>query len=142
MTKQFIYQTELQWTEQKKGVVSALGKPSFEVAVPPEFKGHEGIWTPEDLFVSSVNVCLMATFLYYAETEKLIFKSYKSSCRGVLEKTGAGFMFTTIELNSHIIVGTEGDISKAKQLLEQAEKHCLISNSIKSQVILTPLVEV
>ena len=75
MTKQFIYQTELQWTEQKKGVVSASGKPSFETAVPPEFKGHEGIWTPEDLFVASVNVCLMATFLYYAETEKLIFKT-------------------------------------------------------------------
>jgi len=33
---------------------SSSGKPSFRVASPPEFRGEEHVWTPEDLFVAHV----------------------------------------------------------------------------------------
>lgn len=133
----FIYKTTIKWTGSKKGVLSCSGKPNIEVATPPEFKGHPGVWTPEDLFVASVNICVMTTFLYYAEKEDLKFKSYQSQAEGVLEKTKSGLAFTAIEVKPEITVDS-GNIEKTARLLESSEKHCLISNSIKSKVILKP----
>ena len=66
-SKRYTYRTSVRWSQQKKGNISSPGKPEIEVATPPEFKGHEGIWSPEDLFVASVNVCVMSTFLAFAE---------------------------------------------------------------------------
>ncbi|MGH7545745.1 MAG: hypothetical protein ACREKI_06135 [Gemmatimonadota bacterium] len=42
----------MRWTGERKGVISAEGKPELGVATPPEFKGHEGIGSPEDLYVA------------------------------------------------------------------------------------------
>ena len=61
-SKTYTYRTCLKWTERKIGMLSSPGKPDLQVATPPEFKGHEGIWSPEDLFMASVNVCVMSTF--------------------------------------------------------------------------------
>jgi organic hydroperoxide reductase OsmC/OhrA len=59
----YLYQTHLRWTGEKKGRLSSKGKPDIEVACPPEFGGHPDIWSPEDLFLSSVEVCTMTTFI-------------------------------------------------------------------------------
>ncbi|MGH9425673.1 MAG: OsmC family protein, partial [Terriglobia bacterium] len=61
--KSFTYKTGLKWVEEKSGMLSSSGKPSLKVASPPEFKGEAGVWTPEDLFVASVEICQMTTFL-------------------------------------------------------------------------------
>ena len=50
--RKFIYRTNVSWIEEKKGFLCSSGKPTIEVATPPEFKGHEGMWTPEELFVA------------------------------------------------------------------------------------------
>ena len=71
--KVYLYHTAVKWTEQRKGVISCAGKPEVQVATPPEFKGHDGIWSPEDLFVASANICLMTTFLAVAERAGLAF---------------------------------------------------------------------
>ena len=69
--KKFIYKSSVIWQGQKLGLISSIDKPSFKVATPPEFKGHPGTWTPEDLFISSVNSCIMTTFLYFIEKKGL-----------------------------------------------------------------------
>ncbi len=73
-SKVYLYHTGVKWTEQRKGVISCAGKPDIQVATPPEFKGHESIWSPEDLFVASANVCVMTTFLAVAERAGLAFE--------------------------------------------------------------------
>ncbi len=60
--KVYLYHTAVKWTEQRKAIISSAGKRDIQVATPPEFKGHENIWSPEDLFVASANICLMTTF--------------------------------------------------------------------------------
>ena len=47
-------------------------------------------------------------------------------------------MFTEIELKPKIVVTQEKDIERAERLLEKAEQHCLISNSLKTKIILSP----
>lgn len=137
-TKKFIYKVKVKWLEAKKGILSSDDKPDFEVATPAEFRGHAGIWTPENLFVASVNSCIMTTFLFYAQKNDFEFVSYSSEAEGTLEHTNNGFMFSEIIVRPSIVVKQESDIEKAKDFIFRSEKGCLISNSIKSKVILSP----
>lgn len=132
--KVYTYHTSVKWTEQRKGVISCAGKPDIQVATPPEFKGHEGIWSPEDLFVASANICVMTTFLAVAERAGLAFRSYESSAEGRLELVDGKFQFTEIILKPVITLPPGGDAAKAKELIEKAEANCLISNSMKARV--------
>ena len=132
--RKFIYRTSVSWTEEKKGILCSAGKPTIEVATPPEFKGHEGMWTPEELFVASVNICIKTTFLYYAQKEDFKFLSYESEAEGVLERVENKFMFSEIKVKPRITVLLKDQIEKAKELIELSEKNCLISNSIKSKI--------
>jgi peroxiredoxin-like protein len=111
------------------------------VATPPEFKGHEGIWSPEDLFVASANVCLMTTFLAVAERAGLPLASYESAAEGRLELVEGKFQFTAITLKPTITLKAVSDAAKAKELIEKAEANCLISNSMKAKVTLEPVIQ-
>jgi len=135
-SKVYLYQTSVRWTEQRKGTISCAGKPDVQVATPPEFKGHENIWSPEDLFVASANVCLMTTFLAVAERAGLAFSSYESTAEGRLEIVEGKFQFTAITIRPSIILKPGGDPARAKELIEKAEHNCLISNSMKAKVTL------
>ncbi len=137
-SKRYTYRTAVRWSEQKKGVISSAGKPDVQVATPPEFKGHEGMWSPEDLLVVSVNACVMSTFLAFAERAGLAFAGYESDAEGTLELVDGKFQMTTIVLKPRITVAARGDIGKAKELILKAEANCLVSNSIKSRVTVEP----
>ncbi len=139
-SKTYTYSTRVRWTERKIGSISAAGKPDIQVATPPEFKGHEGIWSPEDLFVASANICLMTTFLAFAERAGLAFTSYESEAEGLLELVEGKFQFTRITLRPTLTVKRNEDTAKAKEILEKAEANCLISNSMKARVTLEPTV--
>lgn len=133
-SKVYLYHTSVRWTEQRKGLISCAGKPDVQVATPPEFKGHEGIWSPEDLFVAAANICLMTTFLAVAERAGLAFSSYESAAEGRLELVEGKFQFTEITLKPVITLKAVADAAKAKELIEKAEANCLISNSMKAPV--------
>lgn len=140
-SKIYTYRTGLKWTERKIGMLSSSGKPDLQVATPPEFKGHEGIWSPEDLFVASVNVCVMSTFLAFAERAGLAFTSYESDAEGRVELVDGKLQVTSVTLSPRVTVKSSGDVDKAKELLTKAESNCLISNSVKTHVTLHPTVE-
>jgi peroxiredoxin-like protein len=108
------------------------------VDAPPEFKGHAGVWTPEHLFVGAVNSCFMTTFLAIAENSKLDFISFKAAADGKLEKLDGGFMMTEIVLHPTLTLANARDAERASRILEKAEKHCLISNSVKTEIKLQP----
>ncbi len=135
-SRSYTYRTAVKWTGRRMGVASSPGKPDVQVATPPEFKGHEGIWSPEDLFVAAVNVCLMTTFLALAERAGLPLAGYESEAEGRLEMVDGKFQVTAITLRPKVALGPGGDGGKVGELLAKAEANCLISNSIKSRVVL------
>ena len=141
-SKKFTYETTVIWKEEKKGLLCSFGKETIEIATPPEFQGHEGLWTPEDLFVASVNVCIKTTFLHYAQKNNFEFLSYESKAEGVLERVEDQFLFSEIKVIPKIVVKPNTQIQKAKELIVLAEKNCLISNSIKSKVEVIPEIRV
>ena len=139
MDNNYSYNTEVEWTGERHGELRAPVRPNLTVDAPPEFKGHDGVWTPEHLFVASVNSCFMTTFLAIAENSKLDFVSFKASAEGKLEKLdGQGFIMTAITLHPKLLISHARDAERASRILEKAEKHCLISNSIKAETKLVP----
>ncbi|NIR53172.1 OsmC family peroxiredoxin [candidate division KSB1 bacterium] len=138
--KTFRYHTRLKWLGNRAGMLQSEGKPEFRVASPPEFKGEEGVWTPEDLFVASVEVCTMTTFLAFSQKLKLPIVSYSSRAEGVLEFVDGGYQFTKIILRPTIVVENEGAIEQTRKTLHDAHKRCLVSNSIKAEVMMEPVV--
>ncbi|MGZ5482045.1 MAG: OsmC family protein [Pyrinomonadaceae bacterium] len=142
MENQYSYATEVEWTGERRGDLSAPHLPDLEVDAPPEFKGHEGVWTPEHLFVAAVNSCFMTTFLAIAENSKLEFVSFSADAKGKLEKLeGQGFIMTEVVLRPKLLVSHARDLERAGRILEKAEKNCLISNSIKTETRLEPKVD-
>jgi len=138
--KSYKYSISVRWAGEKKGMLTTAGKPSVEVATPPEFKGHEGIWSPEDLYVASVNACIMTTFLAFAERAGLAFEGYESEAEGLLEFVDNRFVFTKIVIRPRIALRSGEDRIKAEEILHKAERNCLVSNSIRTEVSLEPTI--
>jgi len=89
--------------------------------------------------VASVNACFMTTFLAIAENSKLKFVSFSADAKGKLEKLeGQGFIMTEVVLRPKLLISHARDAERAGRILEKAEKHCLISNSIKTETKLEP----
>lgn len=130
-----VYETSARWTGERRAMMAADGLPSLEVGTPPEFPGgHPGIWSPEHLYVAAAEACLMTTFLAIAANSSLAFRSYESTAEGTMEKTDAGYLMTRIVLRPKVVVTDASRIERARHILEKAEKHCLISNSMKTRV--------
>ena len=140
--KSFSYENNIAWKSARRGVVRAPGKPDLEISSPPEFKGEAGIWTPEDLFVGSLNTCILMTFVAFATQKGLEFVAYECRAEGRLEFAEGKYRFTEVRLYPQIAVKSEADVERAKNILESAHANCFISNSISSAVTLTPEIRV
>ena len=138
-TKVFYYETEVEWTKEKAGQIKGPTLATITVGAPPEFKGQEGQWTPEHLFVASINTCFMLTFLAIAENSKLPLVSFTSTAKGKLEKVaGSGYQITEIVVKPRIVIASFEDLGRMPRVLEKAKENCFISKSIKSTVRLEP----
>lgn len=133
-----IYESSLRWDRDKIGTACfpEEGKPSITVATPPEFGGHRGIITPEDLFVAAANVCYMTTFLGTAANMGVHLISYTSNATGTLEKVDKLRMFTRIVLRP--VVEAEESEEQILRMLDHAKRRCIAANSMKTEVIIEP----
>ena len=142
------YHVQVNWNQDRKGVMCSheLNQHKnncIEVATPPEFpKGIPGIWSPEHLFTASVSSCLMTSFLAIADNFKLEFMDFRCPAKGTLEQVDGKLLMTTILLQPTVVVRDEKNRALAEKVLQKSEKICLISNSIKSKVIMRSTIEV
>ena len=138
----YLYETQVEWATGRKASLRSSGLPALEISPPPEFQGEPGIWTPEHLYVASVNACFVVTFLAIAELSKLDLVIFASHATGKLEKVeGSGFQITEVVLRPRLMVHHPRDLERAARLMQKAEKNCLISNSIKAIVKVEPEID-
>lgn len=143
MDDKYFYSTAVEWTGARHGQLTTEALPPLQVDAPPEFKGKEGAWTPEHLFIGAISSCFMTTFVAIAENSKLDFDSLKIIADGTLEKVaGVGLMMTEIVLRPTLTITDGAAFARASRILEKAEKHCLISNSAKTQIRLEPEIRI
>lgn len=142
MDTQHHYQVKVNWVNDRKGIASSDVLPTtIEVATPPDFpKGMAGIWSPEHFLVAAANSCLMTTFLAIAENSKLEFDSFESNAIGILDRQDGKMMIVEIILHPTVVVTNAEAVERAMRIIEKSEAACLISNSLKSKIVLQPKV--
>lgn len=118
-------------------IVSSEGLPSLETAGPAAFGGPGDVWSPEDLFVAAVSDCFVLTFRAIARASKLDWNAVRCSSTGTLDKVEKITQFTRFDVDVELSVPAGTDVKKAQRLIERAEHHCLITNSLKADTVLT-----
>lgn len=108
---------------------------------PVEFGGAEGMMNPEDAFVGSLAMCYSITFKSTLEKMRIEIANFELETKGILEDTDEGSMITQIELIPRVELKDEDNRNKVERAFELAKKNCLISNSIKSEIVLKPEIQ-
>ena len=135
----YFYETEIDWKGDKDLQLSSGNLPLIAAGAPPEFKGREGVWAPEHLFVASLNTCYMLTLLAIAEFSKIAIVSCSSSAKGKLEKVaGSSYQVTEIVVKPRVVLASLNDLARMPRIFEKAKENCFVSNSIKSAIKIEP----
>ena len=135
----YFYEAEIEWIGGKDLQISSGKLPAIASGAPPEFKGREGVWAPEHLFVASFNICYTLTLLAIAEFSKIAIVSCSSSAKGKLEKVEGGtYQITEIVVRPRVVIASANDLARMPRIFEKAKENCFISNSIKSAIKIEP----
>jgi organic hydroperoxide reductase OsmC/OhrA len=143
-----VYHTKVSWIREHLGHIQMGNGPQMDFSAPPDAMGLAGVLTPEDAFVASVNTCIMMMFLWSCERLKLNLVSYECRAEGTkLVELDHTETFTKVHLVPQICVKAGNELpamleARIQRALRAAQKYSLVANSIKSQVVIDPLIEI
>ena len=142
MPATYTYHTTVTWKDEHWGQLVCGNGAEMDFSAPPDAHGHAGVMTPEDAFVAAVNTCVMMMFLWACERFKIPLVAYECYAEGTkvieLDRTE---LFTQVVLRPKIRV-TDCDTTRVNRALQSAQKYSLVANSIKSQILIKPEIEV
>ena len=143
MAKEHFYQVEVNWNDNRNGLLSSeVLDEKLTIATPPEFpKGEANVWSPEHYYLAAINGCLLTTFLAVAENFKLNFVDFQSTAVGKLEVVDRKYMISEIILKPIITIADNADRQLAQKVIEKSERACLISNSVKSKIVMEVIIK-
>ena len=110
------------------------GAKEAEIGPPLEYGGSTETLNPEELFVASINSCLMLVFQHFAKKSGVTIESYEASAEGTVEKTRNGLRFTNVSVQATVKIQATDVTGKLHELAELAEQFCLVSNSVNCPV--------
>ena len=148
MSKTYTYNTTVNWKGEHWGHIVLGNGPGMDFSAPPEAQGHPGVLTPEDAFVAAANTCIMMMFIWAVERFKLDLVSYDCKAEGTklieLDRTE---IFTHLRFRPMIKIRAGQELpetvrERVLRALKSAQKYSLVANSVKSQIIIEPTVEI
>ena len=88
MEEKSFYSTDVEWTGQRQGNLTAQSLPALVVDAPPEFKGREGTWTPEHLFCGRRELMLYDDLHRHRREFETRLCKFQNECQGNAGKNG------------------------------------------------------
>jgi len=142
------YHTTVSWKGDHWGHIVMGNGPEMDFSAPPDAQGHAGVFTPEDAFVGAANTCIMMMFIWAAERFKLNLLSYECRTEGTklieLDRTEI-FTHLCFWPVIRIAAGNEAPSvveARTRRALQAAQKYSLVANSVKSEIIIEPTIEI
>ncbi len=123
-------------TDSKPGIETTwdvrCGENSTQLAIPPEFSGPGGAFSPEDLFNQALCNCFLATFKVYADNSKLDFEQVtaESSLTVDLDENKKPVM-KKVYIRVRILRPSNPE--RALMLAKKATQNGFILNSVKTE---------
>ena len=131
-----------EWKGGHLGEVRLSNGPVLPFSAPVTAHGVEGVLTPEDAFVASLNTCYMLMFIWSVERLKIDLISYACEAEGHVEEfLDRTSTFDRVTLRPRIVARGCGE-ERVRRALELAEKYSLVRQSIKAEVVLEPSITI
>ncbi|MGB0971763.1 MAG: OsmC family protein [Mycobacterium sp.] len=116
--------------------IRATGQPSIPCSADPKFRGAEGHWDPEQMFVASLSQCHMLWYLHLCAEAGVIVTYYHDLAAGTMNDE----RFTEVTLRPQITVTEPAMTSTARHLHTEAHRRCFLANSVNFPVRHEPTV--
>ena len=148
MSRTTTYHATVHWKSEHWGHLVLGNGPEMDFSAPPDAQGHAGVLTPEDAFVAAANTCVMMMFIWAVERFKLKLISYECRVEGTklieLDRTE---IFTHLRFWPQIKISAGAEDrsvveNRTRRALQSAQKYSLVANSVKSQIIVEPTIEI
>jgi organic hydroperoxide reductase OsmC/OhrA len=130
------YEIALEAGQSGTSAIDAPPRPTIIGGPPPQFGGQVVCWSPEELLLSAATLCLMTTFDALARSRGETRIRYRCRASGTLDKTAAGLAFTSIAIAVELLGPAEVE-ETGRALLANAERYCIVKNSLKPPVSVT-----
>lgn len=108
------------------------GLPTLPAEPPPQFGGEGKQWSPEGLLCAAVASCFILSFRAVARAARLDWQKLGCQVDGTLQREGGILRFTRLSILATLTVEPEPDFTRYRRALEQAERGCLIANSLNA----------
>lgn len=105
---------------------------ALPAAVPHEFLGPGGGFSPEDFYSLAIVNCYVATFKVYAEKSNLNFDEITADVTLEVDRDEKGFPWMA-RAHLNVQLYRPSSKEKAQAVLDKALKGCLVMNSIRTE---------
>jgi organic hydroperoxide reductase OsmC/OhrA len=103
---------------------------------PPQFGGADTVWSPEELLLAAVLLCVKTTFDAYASRQSLPILAWSGRVDGTLDKAPHGPELTSVHVELTIAT-TTGNEMRVHDLVRTVERSCIISRALEPTVTIS-----
>jgi peroxiredoxin-like protein len=143
MSEEHAYRVAAWWTSGRTGLAKSDSAPNaIHFTAPMEFGGLEGRWTPEELLLAAIARCYTTTVRALSGGAQFDFTDLQVEASGTVRKVDSGYSFTQIVVRPNLKIETAEDRDRALELLKRAEKLCLVSRALGTNLKFEPQLEI
>ena len=101
------------------------------MAIPPEFDGPGGGFSPEDIYAMALQNCFIATIKVFAEKSKLSYQGIHTEALLEVDRNEKGAPWMA---RLHMVVRLSGtqQTELAQRVLDKTAQNCMILNSVNT----------
>lgn len=137
-----IYKNKVKWQGEHRGYTWCQNGTEMSFSAPPDLYGISNVLTPEDAYMAAANTCYHMMVIWAMKRFKIEMVSFECEAEGEVEENiDKTSWFKTVTLYPNIVVKntTRGIVQRA---LDMAFKYSTICQSLKSEIIIRPTIEV
>lgn len=111
------------------------GKEVLSCSNDPLLGGDPSKYNPEDMLIAALSSCHMLWYLHLCSVAGITVNSYEDTPIGIgeSEPDGTG-RFVEAVLHPKIIITSDSDADKARDIHNEIHKHCFIARSVNFPV--------
>lgn len=135
------YHVTAWWTSGRTGLVKSDTAPSAIHFTAPR-GGLEGRWTAVELLLAAVSGCFTTTFRTIASGSACEFTDLEVTANATVHDVGSASYFDDIEVRPTVKIANFQQCDLILDLLEKAERLCLVSRTLGFPIRFEPQVQV
>jgi organic hydroperoxide reductase OsmC/OhrA len=112
------------------------------LSADPAFLGHPQKLNPEQLLLMSASSCQLLSFLAIAARARVQVVEYDDHAEAEMPEDDKPLRLTKLTLRPRIVIGPGVKEERILKLTEMAHKQCYISNSLSTEIVVEPTVEI